>query len=1201
MTQKKPNLIKNVPLRIYLLGDFRIENYAGAIELRHSKARALFAYLLLHSKVRHLREHLADLLWPESAADRAGRNLSDALYRLRQVIGDQWLTVERDAIALQPDADLWVDVWAFEAGVAANDRAAWEQAVGLYAGVLLPEFYDEWVLAWRTLLQEDFVVVLLRLGEWAEDAHLPERARNYFQQLTVTAPLREIGYQGLMRALAGLGRFGEAVAVYESCVETLERELGVLPDAETRALRDQLQGEREVVQQQTAQVQLWQRPFTGRITERATLIDALDDARQGRGGVIAIEGDAGMGKSRLLAEIVKSAEWRKMSVVQGTAAAFTAVSPFSPLTDSLSDAITGPRVAQLETMLADDTLATVAVLHEEWQPLATLANLPIDAAHKRFFQALVTICRTLTELSPHLLVLDDVQWAGPDFWQALDALVPMVRENRLLVLLSYRREAMAARAEWQFLENWERNGTLRVLPLQPLARNDVLQLLPPAKQVDVDEVLAGTGGNPYFVTEVLFSLAHGGEAYRETAVTRASTLPQMAQSALQAAAVIGKQVPYRVWAALVDLSPLQLAQVSEHLVRQYLLEPAADGYQFTHDLVREAIYTNIDPVQRRQFHQQIGALLADDPAQLRARAYHVEEAGETGTAVDLYRQIGEQDMASFAYTDAQMAFDRALALATDLPVDVQLNIYLQLIRACEVTGDQVEQQDVLKVALPLAKNHKDPALLISLLMEQGYFEMKQGEFDAADDVLREALALAERMNDLAAQGKIQERLGDMALRLGKNMEAVGLFETAVSLAQQTNNLPLEGRSLDGIGYALCQHSRPLAEYAPYFEKAIALHQQSGNPYDEARTLVSYFSTLQNGGAWDRVLTMADDVIAAQQAINYRRGEAIAYQAYGLAAGQLGDYVLAEQVLHKALAGFHAVGEPLGAAIATTALGSMVHRQGKLAEATAYFKDALAMAQRMESSMFVAMTQRDWSSLLVEMGEWETAVLLLQEAISIWIEQEDKLSQYRCETLLGLAYVGLGKQDAALAQAQAGWAAFQDLDSIFGEERELWLWELAQLCEKVGLEEETAVIIRAAYNELQTHARAIKDHAIRHRFFVQVPTNRAIVNAYDQQEKIGRTQQIMLAHKDAPLGRALTPDDMVVVQWTILAPEDEAIANKTERRRTQLKRLLTESTTQNATPTDDDLAAALNVSRRTILRDMQSLAAAGVTWQTRGRG
>ena len=351
--------------------------------------------------------------------------------------------------------------------------------------------------------------------------------------------------------------------------------------------------------------------------------------------------------------------------------------------------------------------------------------------------------------------------------------------------------------------------------------------------------------------------------------------------------------------------------------------------------------------------------------------------------------------------------------------------------------------------------------------------------------------------------------------------------------------------------------------------------------------------------------MADDVIAAQQAIDYRRGEAIAYQAYGLAAGQLGDYALADDILNKALTGFNAVGEPLGATIATTVLGSMAHRQGKVAAATAYFKDALALARQMESSLFIAMAQRDWCSLLVEIGLREkdtstalsASVSLLQEAIPTWIEQQDKLSQCRCETLLGLAYVGLGKLDEAHTQAQAGWDAFQEFDKIFGEERELWLWDLAQLCEKVGMLEETAVLIRAAYNELQTHAHIIEDHAIRHRFFANVPPNRAIVNAYDQQENIQRIQQVNLAHKDVPLGRSLTTDDMIAVNWTILAPEDEAITNKTERRHVQLKRLLTEALLQKGTPTDDDLATALNVSRRTILRDMRSLAKQGFIWQT----
>ncbi|MCA9926482.1 MAG: DUF1670 domain-containing protein, partial [Anaerolineales bacterium] len=467
--------------------------------------------------------------------------------------------------------------------------------------------------------------------------------------------------------------------------------------------------------------------------------------------------------------------------------------------------------------------------------------------------------------------------------------------------------------------------------------------------------------------------------------------------------------------------------------------------------------------------------------------------------------------------------------------------------------------------------------------------------------LQRALSLAVAAEDMAAQGEIQQHLGDLALRLGNNVQACDYFETAVSLAQQTNNVTLEGRAAEGLGYALIQHSRPLSEVVPHFEKAIALHRQSDNPLDEARALVNYFTVLQNVGAWDRALHMADRAIAAQQAIHYRRGEAIAYQTYGIVTMQLGDFVQAGDCLQRALMGFEEVGEPLGATIARMSLGTVAERQGEQTQAAVFYEAALADAQQLGAAMFVAFVQQSWGSMLVEMEEWETAVPLLQSAVQIWIDQSDRNFQLRCEALLGLAYMGVGNDEQAAELARAGWVAFQELDTIHGEERELWLWALAQLCRRCGMEEETAVLVRAAYNELQKHARVIADPDISRRFFVQVPSNRAIVQAYDSQEKIERTQQVWLAHKDAPLGRTLTPDEMVAVQWTLPAPEDEAILNKTERRRIQLKRLLTEAAAQNAVPTDDDLAAALTVSRRTILRDMQALAAAGAVWQTRGRG
>ena len=133
------------------------------------------------------------------------------------------------------------------------------------------------------------------------------------------------------------------------------------------------------------------------------------------------------------------------------------------------------------------------------------------------------------------------------------------------------------------------------------------------------------------------------------------------------------------------------------------------------------------------------------------------------------------------------------------------------------------------------------------------------------------------------------------------------------------------------------------------------------------------------------------------------------------------------------------------------------------------------------------------------------------------------------------------------------------------------------------------MLHAAYAELQRQAQYIGDLNLRRGFYENILANRQIVAAYDQLAGAPRRLSVTLARREAPLGRVLRPDEYVRVDWTISAPEDEAIADKAERRQYQLMRLLEQAENQNAAPTDEDLAQALGVSRRTILRDMQSLA------------
>ncbi|MCP4427510.1 MAG: tetratricopeptide repeat protein, partial [Chloroflexi bacterium] len=329
------------------------------------------------------------------------------------------------------------------------------------------------------------------------------------------------------------------------------------------------------------------------------------------------------------------------------------------------------------------------------------------------------------------------------------------------------------------------------------------------------------------------------------------------------------------------------------------------------------------------------------------------------------------------------------------------------------------------------------------------------------------------------------------------------------------------------------------------------------------------------------------------------GTAVARQAQGLAACMLGDFSAAQQALALARNGFNEVGVQLGVGIATNALGLVAERQGNAAEAENYYQEAMVIAQTGEAPNFIAFAQQDLGWLYLQTGQARKAIPLLETAAAVWEPQGDKLNHLRCQASLGLALLEADDPATAKTLAETSWAAFQQAIPT-GEEPQIWLWMLYRLLTAVARPDEANHVLRAAYQELQRQSQAIADDEMRRRFFARVPLHRQIVAAHDNLTANIRYIRVTLAAIDAPLGRPLTSEEMVSVRWTIRAPEDATISGKAARRRRRLRRLLAEAKEQGAAPTDNDLAQALGVSRRTILRDMERLVKTGIIPPTRRR-
>src|SRR6267378_6190992 len=417
--------------------------------------QALLAYLALPPGRAHPRDKLAALLWGGIRGESARGSLRQALFALRKALSDTSVVQQDgDALALERGA-VDVDAVTFERLVHEGTASALEQAVALYQGDLLSGFavdeapFEEWLLAERERLRELALEALARLLANQRNAGASEAAVHTALKLLTLDPLQEPVHRTLMRLYAERGRRGAALRQYQQCVSVLGRELGVEPEPDTKALYQEILRERPqhrvaVSEGPTPPVERaagtgTETTLIGRTDELARLRDALSGATAGAGQVIAILGEAGIGKSRLVAEVAADAAQRGVTVLLGRSYESEQILPFGPWVDAL-------RVGRI----ADDAdlLGRLGpTLRPELARLlpevgAVAAGVAPNVG--RVFESVAQVIDHLGSRRPLLVVLEDLHWAD-ELSARLAAFTGRRLRNRpVLLLMTTRHSAISA-------------------------------------------------------------------------------------------------------------------------------------------------------------------------------------------------------------------------------------------------------------------------------------------------------------------------------------------------------------------------------------------------------------------------------------------------------------------------------------------------------------------------------------------------------------------------------------------------------------------------------------------------------------------------------------------------------------------------------------------------------------------------------------
>ncbi|HET6878166.1 MAG TPA: AAA family ATPase [Jatrophihabitans sp.] len=819
-------------LRIRLLGEQTVlDDSTGVVRTRSSRAVALLGYLAVHAGAPQSRQRIAGLFWPDSGDGQALTNLRRELHQLRQTLGaDVPVLVTATELSWRDDGTAHTDVRVFAAERAAalacaerGDRSGLlahaDAALAEYRGELLPGLYDDWVLEARAELQQQCTALCDLLRDARIAVRDPAGAAEVARRRIALSPLEEAGYQALMRLQADLGDVAAAVSTYHRCASVLESELGIAPSPATRgALQSVMErlgpsgarpaGEGPARPGRTAA------RVVGRAAEVAKLHETWRTAARGRAGLALISGGAGVGKSRLLLEVADAAKAQGAVVVSSRCFASSPQLTLAPVADWLRHPAVRGAAAQLDAhwRAEVDRLIPGTSAADRAGPQSGVPVMLGAWQRHRFFEGLARAL--LAPRRPTLLVLENVHWCDQETLSFVSFLLALDPGAPLLVAGTLRNdEPDDGRSAAEWVARMRRTGLLVEQGVSPLDKSATAELAEacagrPMQPGDLDLLHATTGGFPLFVIEAVRAMAEGATALPEGGLTevlrhRLARASEVGQEVAGLAAAVGTNFTLDLLVEASDLRPETVVGAVDELWRRRILREYQDGYDFSHDLIRDVAYAQVSPAKRWLLHRRIAQGLEllhpeDSEALSALLAYQYERGGRPERAIRYYRRAAGLAAAMFAHGEAIRMLEAALAIIRGGPEgiarDRQELAVLEALAAPLNAKDgysSARLQVVMEHAAVLAERLGDGDALLDALAGLWTSRFVQGRTADGYEVAVRMLQLAEP--DDERSGPAHFALGGSAISLGRPAEGVRHLDLAARLSSDAPMLSVGTR------------------------------------------------------------------------------------------------------------------------------------------------------------------------------------------------------------------------------------------------------------------------------------------------------------------------------------------------------------------------------------------------------------------------
>ncbi len=794
-------------------------------------------------------------------------------------------------------------------------------------------------------------------------------------------------------------------------------------------------------------------PFVGRARELATLHAVWAHVTRGQGHVVGVVGESGMGKSRFVAEFRRSLRSELHTYVQGHCVSYGQAMAYQPVLALLRHACglaNGDRPAviaakvqhRLQEVSMDPAIAAPYLLHllGSASESERLAGLSPEEYYASTFAVLMQLSLQSSRRCPLVIEVEDLHWIDATSEAWLAALAERLAGMRILLLVTFRPG---------YHPPWMGKSYATQVALSRLTPHDsaqVVHALLPAPQMSpvlLHEIVTKADGNPFFLEALTRSVAEQGtphtplvlpDTVHAVLTARMDRLAPVTKRVLQTAAVIGKEVPFSLLAAVTTLSKEALSQSLAQLQAAELLHETClvpeSVYTFKHVLIQETAYHALLESTRRQQHLQIAQVLAERFATTAAQepawlAHHYTEAGGAEQAIPYWQQAGQRAVDRSAHAEAIAHFAQALALLGTLPetpararqeLTLQCSLGVQLATRGAATP---EVERTYARALELCQQVGNAQALFPVLYGLSRLYKKRGKLRRARDLGEQLLVLAQHQGDSALLLRGHSILGDTLLWLGEFPAARAHLEQGLAVydpqQHDTHDLLYEADPWLGCLGALSMTLWFLGYPDQALQRsteALAQAHELSHPYSLARVLVDAAYLHWFCREWSRLRERAEALRALAAAHGFAELYARATYRYGLALVKHGQVA-------EGLAQFH---ESMDALQGMQSGDAQALRLTQLAELYRYTGQPDTGLQALAAAMAADTEERLDASgryciqgellLLLPCPDAHQAEHCFQQALAIARRQQAKMPELRAVLCLSRLWQQQGKRTAA---------------------------------------------------------------------------------------------------------------------------------------------------------------------------------------------